>query len=91
MVEISEEGWDSTLAELLALKMIVAGLLEQAAKQTPDPAEFLAAIHTRVIADIQQSRFKGHDKERDAAMRERMQERVDGLLSAMTARVLSDK
>jgi hypothetical protein len=88
MVEIDDAAWDSMLAELLALKMIMAGLLEQAAKQTGDPAGFLAAIHARVIDNIQASRFRGGDGQRDVAILEQMQERTDGLLAAISARFL---
>ena len=81
------------LVELLALKMIMASLLEATAKETTDPTAFLSRIHATVIEDIQRSRFKQSDSEpeREAALREQMQERVDELLSAMTARVLRSK
>jgi hypothetical protein len=34
MANIDDDIWDATLAELLSLKMVVAGLLEQTAKQS---------------------------------------------------------
>jgi hypothetical protein len=85
MANIDDDIWDATLAELLSLKMVVAGLLEQSAKQTADPASFLAAIHARVIDNIQHSRFRGGDGSRDVLILEQMQERADELLSGISA------
>jgi hypothetical protein len=90
-IALNEDVWNSTLAELLVIKIIVASLLEQTAKQTADPAAFLARIHSDVIATIQGGRFKGGDAHRNMTISEKMQQTADELLSAMTARVLRDK
>jgi hypothetical protein len=82
------KAWDAAQSELIVLKLCVAVLLEFVARSGPDPAARLAALHSRVTADIAQIPLFDASAERQRVLRDRAIERADSLFASVTACVI---
>lgn len=84
---INEDAWYAMGSEVYALKLIVGNLAAHVVRSAADPQTLLKDLHGQISQDIAEQNFFDSNEGETEIVRERMQERFDGLWATVRSRV----